>query len=101
MAKATHHQRGAFASITPAMRSVIQLKFRLFKTSGIRINGFSAEADVSPSITSGAVVAPSIYYLPFLLRIRGGIVVLGLLVAFVPEARHSDAAGVGHFRIRI
>src|SRR5205807_7897461 len=64
MANATHHQRGAFASITPEMRSVIQLKFRLFKTSGTRANGFSAEADASPSITSGAVIAESIYLFP-------------------------------------
>jgi hypothetical protein len=37
---------------------VIQEKFRRFKTSGTRDNGFSTEADASPSITSGAVVAP-------------------------------------------
>src|SRR6266702_8468478 len=49
--KATHHQRGAGCSMTPEMRSVNQLKLRLFKTSGTRWT----EAAASPLITSGAV----------------------------------------------
>ena len=44
----------------PQIRSVIQLKFRLFRTSGTRASGCSTEAEASPAITSGAVVAPSI-----------------------------------------
>src|SRR5437868_482145 len=60
MANVTHHQRGAAPSTAPEMRSVIQLKLRRFRTSGTRSNGFATEVDASPSITSGAVVAPSI-----------------------------------------
>jgi hypothetical protein len=60
MAKVTHHQRGAFPSTAPEIRSVIQEKFRRFKTSGTRASGLSTEAEASPAITSGAVVAPSI-----------------------------------------
>src|SRR5215211_565314 len=54
----THHQRGAGPSITPEMRSVIQLKFRLFRTSGTRESLCSIEGEASPWSTSGAVVAP-------------------------------------------
>src|SRR6266498_5670082 len=53
MVKATHHQRGAGCSTTPEMRSVSQLKLRLFKTSGTRASG-------SASLISGAVGAASI-----------------------------------------
>src|SRR5438128_6052199 len=60
MVKATHHQRGAGCSTTPEMRSVNQLKLRLFKTSGTRWT----EAAASPLITSGAVGAASMFKLP-------------------------------------
>src|SRR5258705_9076566 len=63
MAKATHHQRGAGCSTTPEIRSVSQLKFRLFRTSGGRASGVSSEADASLPITSGVVDAPSIFKL--------------------------------------
>src|SRR6266487_3295873 len=52
--KATHHQRGAGCSTTPEIRSVSQLKLRLFKTSGTRASGRS-----SSLIISGAVGAAS------------------------------------------
>src|SRR6476646_163106 len=74
IANVTHHQRGAPPSTAPEMRSVIQEKFRRFKTSGTRASGFWTEADASPSITSGAVVAPST--LRFFLRIQCAFVVL-------------------------
>jgi hypothetical protein len=55
-ANETHHHRGAGPSMTPVIRSVIQLKFRLFSTSGTRDNGFSTDDEASPRITSGTVV---------------------------------------------
>src|SRR5919106_4522299 len=55
MVKATHHQRGAGCSTTPEIRSVSQLKLRLFKTSGARAIERSASF-----IVSGAVGAASI-----------------------------------------
>ena len=59
----THHQRGAGCSTTPEIRSVSQLKFRLFRTSGGRASGVSGKADASSRITPGAVDAPSIFKL--------------------------------------
>src|SRR5437764_12423823 len=56
MVKATHHQRGAGFSTTPEIRSVSQLKLRLFKTSGIR----ATEVAASPVIVSGTVGDASI-----------------------------------------
>src|SRR5207253_2061764 len=52
MLKQTHHQRGAGCSTTPEMRSVIQLKLRLFNTSGARLIRDSAVDAASLSITS-------------------------------------------------
>src|SRR5207248_7892575 len=52
MLKQTHHQRGAGCSTTPEMRSVIQLKLRLFNTSGARLIRDSAADAASLSITS-------------------------------------------------
>jgi len=54
MVKATHHQRGAGFSTTPEIRSVSQLKLRLFKTSGTRVSGRATEVAASP-FTPGAV----------------------------------------------
>jgi hypothetical protein len=59
MVKATHHQRGAGFSTTPEIRSVSQLKLRLFKTSGTGTSGPATEVAVSP-FTPGAVGAGSI-----------------------------------------
>src|SRR5947207_13848561 len=59
MVKATHHQRGAGCSTTPEIRSVSQLKLRLFKTSATRASGLSASW-----IISGAVGAASMFKLP-------------------------------------
>src|SRR5438552_6678385 len=42
MVNATHHQRGAGCSTTPEIRSVSQLKLRLFNTSGTRVIRLSA-----------------------------------------------------------
>src|SRR6266487_2834552 len=56
MVKATHHQRGAGFSTTPEIRSVNQLKLRLFKTSGTR----ATEVAASPLIASGAIGDASI-----------------------------------------
>src|SRR3954469_24801184 len=55
MVNVTHHQRGARDSTTPVMRSVIQLKLRLFNTNGGRLINASGEEDASSSITSGNV----------------------------------------------
>src|SRR5690348_2578207 len=57
---ATHHQRGEGCSTTPAIRSVIQLKFRRFNTSGTRASGRSGEEDASPRMMSGTVDPASI-----------------------------------------
>src|SRR5438067_13623226 len=61
-ANATHHHRDAACSTTPEILSVIQLKFRRFRTNGTRASGRSAETDASPSIMSGTVDALSISY---------------------------------------
>jgi hypothetical protein len=65
--KETHHQRGVGPSITPEIRSVIQLKFRLLRTSGACASGFSTDGVASPWITSVAVVAPFIFYFSVIL----------------------------------
>src|ERR1700730_10200366 len=55
----THHQRGARCSTTPEIRSVSQLKLRLFRTSGTRAS-LVTEVDASSRIASGAVGSVSI-----------------------------------------
>ncbi len=52
--KQTHHQRGAGFSTTPEIRSVSQLKLRLFNTSGARAKGRSTVVAALPLILSGA-----------------------------------------------
>src|SRR5437764_9083401 len=61
-ANATHHHRGAACSTTPEILSVIQLKFRRFRTNGTRASGRSGETEASPSMMSGTVDALSISY---------------------------------------
>src|SRR5438105_10450672 len=103
-ANATHHHRGARPSTAPAIRSVSQLKLRLFNTSGTRASGRSTEVDASPAITPGAAVAPST--LRFLLRVQGSFVVRFKFV-FRPRVLvflgtgHANFPSVVHFRIRI
>src|SRR5215213_10231957 len=107
IANETHHQRGAGPSITPEIRSVIQLKFRLLRTSGTRASGRSTEAEASSRITSGAVVAPST--LRFLVRVQDAFAVLlevvfalaRVNVLFRCRARHADLVRVRHLGIRI
>src|SRR2546423_3646874 len=107
MANATHHHRGAMPSTAPEIRSVIQEKFRRFRTSGTRASGLSTEAEASLAITSGAVVAPST--LRFLLRVQRAFVVLLKIVLrfvwslrpFMAKARHRDPIRVRHLRVRI
>ena len=125
IANATHHQRGAGFSTAPEMRLVIQPKLRLFRTSGTRASGRSTEAEASPAITSGAVVAPSIYdYLASESRLcasrrccevftvldaavsrstslRSVLRSCSLSHASSSEARDRDRSGIRHFRIRI
>src|SRR5437667_10710655 len=62
--KVTHHQRGAGFSTTPEIRSVSQLKLRLFNTSGTRARGRSTVIAASPLILSGAVGAAAMFKLP-------------------------------------
>ncbi len=57
----THHQRGADCSTTPEIRSVSQLKFRLFRTSGTRASGRSDEITAPPCNASGTVDALSMF----------------------------------------
>src|SRR5438105_6401466 len=103
-ANATHHHLGARSSTAPAIRSVSQLKLRLFNTSGTRASGRSTEVDASAAITSGAAVAPST--LRFLLRVQRSFVVL-LIIVLRPRlfvflrTGHTDLAGIGHLWIRI
>src|SRR5947209_7405399 len=106
-ANTTHHQRGVGSSITPEMRCVIQPKLRLLRTSGTRASGRSTEAEASPRITSGAVVAPST--LRFLVRVQHAFVVLleivfalaRVNVLFRRGAGYADSFRVGHLRIRV
>src|SRR5512146_2840703 len=96
MVNITHHQRGAGCSTTPAIRSVIQLKFRLFRTSGTRASGRSGEVEASPSMMSGTVDALSMVYflrsgtlLPFWFAV-GPRVFLGLVVFLFHRTCHRD-----------
>src|SRR5438477_12597903 len=59
----THHHRGAGCSTTPEILSVIQLKFRWFRSNGTRASGRSTEAEASPTMMSGTVDPLSICYL--------------------------------------
>src|SRR2546421_11834748 len=89
MVKQTHHQRGAGPSTTPEIRSVIQLKLRLFNTNGVRSSGRSTPAEASLRITSDAVgvsfIVSSRSTSSFFFRRRGD----------------ADVTSVRHFRIRI
>src|SRR5438067_8566593 len=105
MVKATHHQRGAGCSTTPEIRSVSQLKLRLFKTSGTRASGLSASL-----IISGAVGAASMFKLPIAKsevprriehRRPQTSKIENSSSWFLLQTCDSDVFCVGHFRIRI
>src|SRR6476469_3201266 len=93
VAKATHHHRGVGFSTAPEIRLVTQSKLRLFRTSGTRASGRSTEDEASPAITSGAVVAPSIYdFLPNDAFRTPVAIITRLLRCSQPQSRRHPAS---------